>query len=325
MIRKTLFGFVGLTLMLLVLMRGAAWIREDAVQSPSYLQFVQTSYGRVAIDVRGPVGGTPIMLIHGSVGWSGFWKDISANLAAKGWRVIAIDVPPFGYSERDPKSRYDRVSQAKRFSEIVTQLGERPVHVVGHSFGGGAATEFALRYPEQVQSLILVDAAMGAIDPAKGRESFAGQILSFTPTSELVTSATVTNPYVLEPMLKPMLVNKDAAKLWVGTLFEPMRRTGSTTAYAQWLPNLFSEDDGAWSRETAKLEKITAPVALIWGRDDEVTPLSQGENLKKILRARTLIVLPKVGHIPHIEDPVAFNLSLDQALVAVGAKRSNER
>ena len=301
-----LFIFV----LLLILRALAAW-REGDAPPPQGVTMFQTSTGSVAAQVIGPPGGRPILLVHGTAAWSGFWREVADHLAARGWRVIAIDLPPFGWSERDPGQRYDRVTQAERLSAIITSLGQ-PATVVGHSFGAGPVTELAVRHPGQLRGVVLVDAALGELDPA-AESSLAGMMRSL-PVAELATSASVTNPNQLEPLLRSMIARKDKAQRWVSTLREPMIREGTTAAYAAWLPNLFAKQDGALSRKSAQLRGIKVPVALIWGDADTVTPLQQGQRIADLTRARSLQVLPGVGHIPHIEDPQGFRTALDRAL-----------
>ncbi|NUT00066.1 MAG: alpha/beta hydrolase [Sphingomonas sp.] len=236
------------------------------------------------------------------------------HLAERGWRVVAIDLPPFGWSDRDPRQRYDRVTQAERLSAVIGSLGKRAI-VVGHSFGAGAVTELALRHPDRLRGIVLVDAALGELD-AKG-EAGAAKAMRIGPVAQLATATLVTNPSALEPFLRSLIARKEQAHRWVPILRQPMLRDGSTSAYAAWLPNLFTRQDGALSRSSAHLRRTSLPVALVWGRADTVTPLDQGKRLAALTRARSLRVLPGVGHIPHIEDPEAFRTALDQALADV--------
>ena len=74
---------------------------------------------------------------------------------------------------------------------------------------------------------------------------------------------------------------------------------------------------GALSRSSEKLRTIRVPVSLIWGEADTVTPIAQGKRISDLTRARTMQVLPGVGHIPHIEDPRRFKAALDRALNAL--------
>jgi pimeloyl-ACP methyl ester carboxylesterase len=93
-----------------------------------------------------------------------------------------------------------------------------------------------------------------------------------------------------------------------------MRRSGTTRAYAAWLPSLFATDDGALSRRSEGLRRLAVPVALIWGEADSVTPVAQGRRIAALGRARSFAVLKGLGHIPHIEDADAFLAALDKAV-----------
>ena len=306
-----LFLFV---LVLLLILRGLADWREAGATPPQGVSTFATPAGAVAARVTGPADGPPIVLVHGTAAWSGFWQEVADHLASRGWRVVAIDLPPFGWSERDPQSRYDRIAQAERLAAVLGAL-EKPATVVGHSFGAGPAMELALRHPDQLRGLVLVDAALGELDPAA--ESGVAKAMRMTPIAELVTAASVTNPNALAPLLRSMIARKEQAHRWVPVLRTPMMREGTTSAYAAWLPNLFARQDGALSRRTAELRKTKVPVALIWGDADTVTPLEQGKRIAELTRARSLQVLPGVGHIPHIEDPEGFRKSLDRALATL--------
>lgn len=314
-VAKLVLGSAILLLILLADFRIAAAWREDGAAPPAGMTMVATRLGTVAVAVSGPADGAPIVLVPGSAAWSGFWKDVAAHLAARGWRVAAVDLPPFGWSEHDREGRYDRISQAQRLAEVAAAISARPAVVVGHSFGGGPATELALRRHDRVRALVLVDAALGALDPASGRSGAAAAALRVAPLAQALTAASVTNPPALRPLLRAMIHRKEAAAPWLPVLRAPMRRDGTTAAYAAWLPNLFVRDDGALSRRSAALRGIRVPVALIWGEADTVTPPDQGRRIARLTGARSLTMLPGVGHIPHIEDPSGFLTALDAAVM----------
>jgi pimeloyl-ACP methyl ester carboxylesterase len=192
--------------------------------------------------------------------------------------------------------------------------GERPAIVVAHSFGAGAATELALRSPAQVRQLVLVDAALGTLDPPAASPGAGAMLMRQPVVMQPIVAATLTNPWAMSSLLRSMLARKQAAGPWIETLREPMRRSGSTAGYAAWTPALFATTDAGWSRRTEGLSRMTPPVALIWGEADSVTPIGQAEKLAKILHARSFQRLPGVGHIPHIEDPAHFLAALDRAI-----------
>jgi len=314
-------AFALLIVLALAGLRLLASQRETDGSMPASTSMVPTPLGAVAASISGPHDGPPIMLVHGTAAWSGFWKQVSAHLSAQGWRVIAIDLPPFGYSERDRAARYDRVSQAARLSAVLRAEAGRPAIIVGHSFGAGAATELALRSPAQVRSLVLVDAALGELDPPRGSRTLAERLMGVPLIAEPVTAASVTNPWAMGMLLRSLIARKDKAGAWLPTLRAPMLRPGTTAGYAAWLPALFAAEDGGWSRRSVRLSAIKPPVAIIWGEADTVTPIAQGERIAALTRARSFARMPGVGHIPHIEDPAAFLGALDAAIEADRGKR----
>lgn len=306
-----------LLVLLLILRAQAAW-REGDAEAPADITYFATPVGEVAARVTGPADGIPVVLIHGTAAWSGFWSEVAHHLARRGWKVVAVDLPPFGWSGRDPEARYGRTTQAERLSAVLSSLGQ-PAVVVGHSFGAGAATELALRHPSQLRGLVLVDAALGELDPQS--EAPVAKVMRFDPVAQLATAAMVTNPSALEPFLRSMIARKETARRWVSVLRQPMVRDGTTSAYAAWLPNLFTRQDHALSRSSTNLQAIKPPVAIVWGDADTVTPLDQGRRIQELTRARFLRILPGVGHIPHIEDPEAFRAALDEALASVSKEK----
>src|SRR5688572_19815528 len=68
--------------------------------APSTGQFVPAGDVELFIQEMGPADGPVIIFTHGMGGWSGLWHDTLVRLSAAGYRCIAIDIPPFGFSER---------------------------------------------------------------------------------------------------------------------------------------------------------------------------------------------------------------------------------
>lgn len=85
----------------LAVIRIAAWMREGDDHIPAQLRMIDTPLGQVAVDRRGARTGPTVLIVPGTAGWSGFWREVTMHLAARGYQVIAVDLPPFGYSQRD--------------------------------------------------------------------------------------------------------------------------------------------------------------------------------------------------------------------------------
>ena len=77
-------------------------------RSPRDGRLIETPMGRIFVMERGPDDGRLLILAHGTAAWSGFWSKEVDLLAAAGYRAIAYDLPPFGYSDRAAPFRYWR-------------------------------------------------------------------------------------------------------------------------------------------------------------------------------------------------------------------------
>ncbi len=92
--------------------------------APSGGRLIQAADMRVFIQEMGPENGAPVLLVHGTGAWSEIWRETMEQLAMAGFRAIAIDVPPFGYSDKPHDAdSYTREKQAKRIVGILDALG----------------------------------------------------------------------------------------------------------------------------------------------------------------------------------------------------------
>jgi pimeloyl-ACP methyl ester carboxylesterase len=87
------------------------------------------------VQERGPANGIPVVLFQGTAAWSELWRHTTPVLADAGFHVIALDLPPFGLSDR-PGS-YTRQDQAARVNDVLIHVKAAPAIIVGHSFGAG--------------------------------------------------------------------------------------------------------------------------------------------------------------------------------------------
>jgi len=295
--------------------RIAALTREDqALQAvlPPEGQLVETSTGGIFVQSAGPEDGQPVLFAHGTGAWSGLWRPVLERIGAEGYRAIGFDLPPFGFSARDPAGAYGRVRQAERIVALVDALEVAPL-VVAHSYGAGPAVEAVMRAPERFAGIVVVDGALGLgshEDPASLPVWLRPRMLR-----EAVTALTATNPLLTRTLLKPLL-HRDAAATdaVIEVLQRPMVRQGSTEAFAEWLPFLMVPPVDALSTRAESYTALEVPVIYLWGDRDTVTPLAQGKELAALHPEARLVVLEDVGHIPQIEDEAGFVRALSEAL-----------
>ena len=253
-----------------------------------------------------------MLLIHGSVGWAGLWAPTMDHLAAEGYRVIAIDLPPMGLSDRSNHTDYSRQAQGLRVLSFVEAAEIRPV-VVAHSFGAGAAVEAVMADPSAFAGAVVIAGALNLGQDGTGRET--PWFLTSEILREIVVAATVTNPHLTRALFS-RFVHRSAAitDAQVDSVQYPFAREGTTDTIARWLPTLLIPPRGAASTDPAAYAALSLPVALIWGREDSVTPPDQAEALATALTDAPITWLDDVGHIPQIEAPEAFHAALTEAL-----------
>jgi pimeloyl-ACP methyl ester carboxylesterase len=308
---------LGLAAILLGGLRLASMIREVGVlpvRIPEEGQLVETALGPIYVEELGPEGGTPVLLVHGSIGWSRIWRPTSEALAAEGYRAIAFDMPPMGWSFRDPEGDYSRQTQASRLLALVEALGVRPI-LVAHSIGAGPAAEAAMLEPEAVAGLVVVSGMIGLDRDGTGQAP--PWPLGYPMMRELVISATLTNPMATGPVVRRFLYRKAAATPdLIAMLDRPKRRAGTTAALADWLPSQIVAPAGALSARPGSWGALALPLALIWGDRDTTTPLAEAQTLAELTGA-PLSILADVGHIPQIEAPAEFQAALIAALAGM--------
>jgi pimeloyl-ACP methyl ester carboxylesterase len=307
-------GLVILAAAGLIVLRIAAAMREtdtaDAA-APTNGNFVATAMGRMFVQTDGPATGHPVILVHGSGAWGGLWRETSAMLAAHGYRPIAIDLPPFGFSDRPASGDYRRSVQARRILALVDAMHLEQPAIVGHSFGGGPVLEAAMLAPARFGKVVLVDPALAIDAPLLPMPLY---LRSQAMRSTLV-SAMITNPLLTRRMLQ-MLIHRKGRALpnYITVLQRPLKREGTTRAIAAWLPFLVQTDPLALSTHSANYHNIKLPLSVIWGDSDTVTPLDQLHQLHELMPSAGVALLPDVGHIPQIEAPELFQTALLSAL-----------
>jgi pimeloyl-ACP methyl ester carboxylesterase len=304
--------------------RAAAFFRETseaAELAPKNGAFADTSFGKVHVSYWGDPGGKPVVMTHGMAAWGGLWKLTAEALAARGYRVIALDQAPFGFSDSQNPD-FSRSAEARRLLETVKALNiEKPL-LVGHSYGGGVALEAALLQPEMFQGMVLVCPVTGLFGRAPGALPVKAQLplpLRSQTMRELMISATAANPLLTKFLMAKFMHRKDMITPdQIATLQLPLARRGATRAMALWFEQFIEGDPSARSARREEAAKLALATELIWGAEDTVTPIAQGDDLAPLLKAAQFKRIPGIGHMPQIEDPALFNAALIEALDRLG-------
>lgn len=317
-LKRGLLAIVILLLATLTLFRLLSLARESQTTeqaAPPSGHFVPAGDIRVFVEEDGPQTGQPVVFIHGFGAWSETWKKTTSVLAANGFHTVALDVPPFGFSEKVTNGAFSRQEQAQRILRVMDALQLKQVILVGHSVGGRPTVEVALSAPDRVKALVLVDPAFGFGANGQFEENhpsvLAKAFFGFHPLRNAVLSATATNPLMTKKLLSTFVADPDVLTPALLSVYQkPFAVKDSTNRLGDWLKVLSIDPDTSLSGQLSNFSKLAMPTLLIWGDKDNVTPLVQGETLKRIIPNSSLTVLKGLGHIPQIEDPPQFNAAL---------------
>jgi esterase len=113
--------------------------------------------------------GEPILGIHGAGSSAALWEGAMLELAKRG-RTILYDRRGSFRSERPEPYATNVHEQADDAAALIDALGAVPAVVIGRSYGGAIAVDLALRYPDRVRALVLVEGDVPAVSPAAARE-----------------------------------------------------------------------------------------------------------------------------------------------------------
>jgi pimeloyl-ACP methyl ester carboxylesterase len=283
--------------------------RQEA--APSTGRFVQAGDIELFVQEMGPADGQIILFIHGTAAWSGLWRETMAPLAEAGYRCIAIDIPPFGYSERPRTPSYGNADQARRIVALMDALEIEHAILLGHSFGGGATMETALTIPDRIDALVLADVGglnLNLQHALKTQSPSVIELFLGTPfMRNPVLAATATNPLFTETLISAMILDHaDATEETISILQEPLVLQDSTNTLGDWLKEVLGPQEISLTSDPVNYQELTMPALIIWGDSDTVIPLKEGEYLQRILPDAKLMVMQGVNHIPHLEDHEKF-------------------
>ena len=260
---------------------------------PSYGQFVSVFGDRIFVRQRG--SGPDVFLLHGLGDCGVGWQFIEPKLVEAGCRVTTWDAFGAGRSDKPKDGDYRLEAHARRFWELADRLAvERPV-LIGHSLGGTIALGLAQQRPQRVRGLVLIDPPAyrdGALDGHWFWEVplLAETVLGIMSTCSIVRVGLEQNFHDKNAVSEDLEI----------TYLRELQRDGAIEAFIAQERQLVPTDAERWERGHGT---ITAPTLIIWGEEDRLVPLSQGERLVEQMPDVRLITFPDAGHSPHLEVP----------------------
>ncbi len=237
----------------------------------------------------GPADAPLLVLVHGFTGSKENWLPLMRELS-RTHRVIAVDLPGWGESDRLSGADYGPVAQAARLAEFIKALPQAPELVVGHSMGGQIVGLLASRHPETAPRIVLMSSAGVRYE----ENAFANAVLAGDNPFQMTNRAELKR-YLGIVFADPPFVPWPASEALV-------RRRRADADFEQRVLDGIGRGPDAFALE-AELGNITAPTLLLWCREDKVIDISAAEIFARGLPQSRTVILSGCGHMPMMAQP----------------------
>lgn len=252
--------------------------------------------------------GPPVLLLHGLGTSMVTWFYNLSALVKSGFRVLAMDLPGHGDSDKPKDLVYDPNGAVELIRQFLDTLGLSKISLVGNSAGGLVVGMFSLAYPQRVDKLVLV--AAGGL----GREvTWVLRAVSVPVLGELLYQPALQSPENLArhifhrppPFLPEVLPEMERVRTLPGARRAAIKSIRSSISLVGQRKERFLLD---------RLKGFPRPVLTVWGANDAILPVSQARAAKSVLPSAEVSIMPECGHWPHMEKPELFNHTLIQFL-----------
>lgn len=255
-------------------------------------------------------GPETILCVHGLGGTKASFLP-TVNALADHYRVVAIDLPGFGESDKPIGAPYDAPWFAGSVFAAMDALGVERAHVAGNSMGGRVAIEAGLTDRDRTGGLLLLSPALAWLRA----RPWAPIVRALRPELGLIQPA--PRP-VVEAMVRRLVPAANGGWTAAGIdefLRAYLTRSGRAAFYAA-ARNIYLDephgDDGFWTR----LKSLECDSLFVWGRHDKLVPIGFMKHVEEALpRARHVEL--SCGHVPQVERPQETHAAIRKFLTAL--------
>lgn len=252
-------------------------------------------------EYTGTGSGTPLLLIHGWGMHGGMWGSVAEQLAQH-FHVMAVDLPGHGYSKTGKGEEGKGQEPVSSFSldDIVDQLSAQfnePLSVCGWSLGGQVALRWALRYPQQVERLVMVASTPCFVQLDDWRYALSVEILE-----EFAASLQQNYALTLKRFLSLQMRGSEQEREILAQLRDELFSRGE--------PDLSALQSGLEilrdSDQRGALHDVQQPVLVLAGERDTLIPHHASQYLASQIPAGRMAVIKGAAHAPFLSHPEEF-------------------
>lgn len=256
---------------------------------------VRVSY--IERELVAPATGVPVLMLHGLVAGADCFRRLGDELPPER-RVVALDLPGGGYSDRPPGGDVSFRGTAELIAEAMAALALDRAVVLGHSYGGAITLELATWRPELVDAMILIAPA----HPFSKREDPLVRFYLSAPGGWFARMLPrVPKRLMLETFRRMPGERRDVSYEQIEPYMQTLRHPGTIGYVLRMLKSWKS--DMARLRDALCERRTEVPAFLLWGELDPIVPASTGAELMQHLGPSEQATLSGVGHLPNDERP----------------------
>jgi pimeloyl-ACP methyl ester carboxylesterase len=250
--------------------------------------------------------GSPVLLIHGLSCSMEHWLLNFKALAGQ-HRVYALDMLGHGRTDKPLTASYQIPDLARFVKDFMDTLNIKCAHVAGHSLGGAIALTIAMNYPSYVDKIVLVDSAGLAQEC-----SIVLRVASVPGLGELLASMFMGGDLKKHIAMQrqswpdPAIASDEMIALsYAATRWQDIRKTYFKTLRAT--ANLWGTKKSVYGPIVQNLPSLKIPVLVVWGRQDDLLPVSQAQIVKDKVPQARVEIFDNCKHDPMVVNPQKFN------------------
>jgi proline iminopeptidase len=284
-----------------------------AATTTTTAQMVEINGNRLAVEVLGPEGAPVIITHHGAPGLGSRAEPrASFGRLADEYRVVVFDARGSGESEGNGEFSHEQ--WAADIDALREWIGAETIIMAGGSYGGFMSLEYATRYPERVQAVVLRDTAADNSHAALARANAlaSDRVVVDMEKFDRIDEGRVRDNDDLRDCWREILplydfvYDPEAVERKVAAT--PYRYEAHNYAFSKNLPNYDLK---------GVLPGITAPTLVTVGRTDWITPVTCSETIAELIPDARLVIFEKSGHSPQIEEAEAWTATVRAFLAEV--------
>ena len=263
----------------------------DQVPHSENSHFINVDGARLHYQEFGERANSALVLIHGYTASLFVWNKVAPQLAEAGFRVVAVDLVGFGYSEKPRWFDYSIQSQARMVSRFMNRLGIGRATLVGSSYGGAVAMTIGLDYPEYVEKLVLIDAVCN--DEVKNHPIL--RLAAIRGLGEVITPFLLDSRIMMRHRMRGTLSRSNRHLITGERISNVLRPLIAADGHHSVLATSRNWDANRIEQDA---HLINQPTLIIWGEHDTVIGIHNGYSLHDSILNSRFVILKNCGHVP---------------------------